>query len=128
MGRRLPAVVVRRALEREAGDRARIGRLFERHDVLLTPLFPRRPMRVGELDGLPAPVVFNRAANFVAYLGAWNHTGQPAAALPVELAPDGVPLGVQVVGREGDEATLLSLAHQLEAAIGWADRRPPEAA
>jgi amidase len=128
MGRLIPGALVRRGLAREPADRARIEAVFDRHDVLVTPLFPRRPFRVGELDGLPAPVVFERAANFVAYLGAWNHTGQPAAAVPVETAPDGFPVGVHLVARTGGEATLLSLAAQLEMAIGWPQRRPPEPA
>ena len=67
-------------------------------------------------------------ANFTPHLALWNHTGQPAAAVPVELAPEGVPVAVQLVGRPGDEATLLSLSAQLEAEIGWPDRRPPLAA
>ena len=58
----------------------------------------------------------------------WNHVGQPAAAVPVEAAPDGIPLAVQLVGRPGDEATLLSLSAQLEADTGWTARRPPLAA
>jgi amidase len=44
----------------------------------------------------------------------------------VETAADGFPVGVQLVGRTGDEATLLSLAAQLEMATGWPQRRPPE--
>jgi amidase len=52
-------------------------------------------------------------------------TGQPAAVVPWDLDPEGVPLSVQLVGRPSDEATLLSLATQIEAARPWAQRRPP---
>jgi amidase len=55
----------------------------------------------------------------------WNITGQPAASVPAGFTPEGVPLAVQLVGRSGDEATLLSLSAQLEAERPWADRRPP---
>ena len=72
--------------------------------------------------------MLNGMANFVAYLPIWNHTGQPAAAVPVETAPDGFPVAVQLVGRGGDEATLLSLSAQLETDTGWLERRPPLAA
>ena len=72
--------------------------------------------------------MLNGMANFVAYLPVWNHTGQPAAALPVEAAPDGFPVAVQLVGRGGDEATLLALSAQLETDTGWLERRPPLAA
>jgi amidase len=46
-------------------------------------------------------------------------------SVPAGFSPDGLPLAVQIVGRPGDEATLLSLAAQIEAERPWADRRPP---
>ena len=92
------------------------------------PVVTRRPPLVGEWDDLPAPVMLNGMVNYTAFLGFWNHTGQPAASVPSEVAADGFPVGVQLVGRPGDEATLLSLAAQLEADSGWAARRPPLAA
>jgi amidase len=46
-------------------------------------------------------------------------------SVPAGFAPSGMPLAVQIVGRPGDEATLLSLAAQLEAERPWADQRPP---
>jgi amidase len=46
-------------------------------------------------------------------------------SVPAGFASDGMPLAVQLIGRPGDEATLLSLAAQLEAERPWADRRPP---
>ena len=55
-------------------------------------------------------------------------SGQPAISLPLFQYADGLPLAVQLVGRPADEATLLSLGAQLEAAPPWADRRPSLAA
>jgi amidase len=55
----------------------------------------------------------------------WNHTGQPAAAVPAGFTDGGLPLSVTLVGRPNDEATLLSLAAQIEAERPWADRKPP---
>lgn len=52
-------------------------------------------------------------------------TGQPAAVVPCGLDGDGLPLSVQLVGRSFDEATLLALSTQIEAARLWAQRRPP---
>jgi amidase len=46
-------------------------------------------------------------------------------AVPFGFAADGMPLSIQVIARPGDEATLLSLAAQLEAERPWADRLPP---
>jgi amidase len=45
--------------------------------------------------------------------------------VPAGFAKDGMPLAVQIIGQPGDEATLLSLAGQLEAERPWADRHPP---
>ena len=59
------------------------------------------------------------------YNGVWNVTGQPAASVPAGFGADGLPRAVQLVGRAGDEATLLSLAAQLEAERPWAEQRPP---
>ena len=55
----------------------------------------------------------------------WNYIGNPAASVPAGFTDDGLPLSVQLVGRPNDEATLLSLAAQLEAERPWAERRPP---
>jgi len=128
LGAKIPSFLVERAHAQEAVDRERIGAVFADHDVLLTPALTRLPPPVGEWLGLPAPLMLNGMAGFAPHLAWWNHTGQPAAAVPVETAPGGLPVAVQLVGRTGDEATLLSLSAQLEAATGWLDRRPPLAA
>jgi len=61
----------------------------------------------------------------VPFQAPFNHTGQPAAVVPAGLTRSGLPLSVQMVGRPNDEATLLSLAAQIEAERPWAQRRPP---
>jgi amidase len=61
----------------------------------------------------------------VPYFEIWNLTGQPAAVVPWGLDGHGLPVSVQLVGRPHDEATLLKLGAQFEAARPWADRRPP---
>jgi amidase len=128
MGARIPARLIERSTARVDADRERLGAVLRDHDVLLTPALAHRPPPIGEWDGLPAPLLLNGMAAFTPYLGVWNHTGQPAAALPVETAPDGFPVAVQLVGRRADEATLYSLSAQLETDTGWLGRRPPFAA
>jgi amidase len=57
-----------------------------------------------------------------------NATGQPGISLPLYWNADKLPIGVQLLGRYGDEATLIQLAGQLEQARPWSERRPPVSA
>jgi amidase len=71
---------------------------------------------------------FTRSGLFTPFTPIFNATGQPGISLPLFEGDDGLPLGVQIVGRPVGEASLLALAAQLEAAHPWAQRRAPEAA
>jgi len=117
--------MLERLRERERQLAARVGRLFDEHDVLLTPVLSRPPVRAGLMEGRGAAVTYLWATGWVPFNVLWNSTGQPAASVPAGFTADGLPLAVQLVGRPHDEATLLSLAAELEAARPWADRRPP---
>ena len=66
----------------------------------------------------------DRAFRFMPFSPIWNITGQPAASLPLHWTPDGLPVGVQVVARFGQEETLLSFAAQIEQARPWSHRLP----
>jgi amidase len=61
----------------------------------------------------------------VPFQAMFNVTGQPAAVVPWGLDGHGIPTSIQLVGRPFDEATLLSLAAQIESARPWSQRRPP---
>ncbi|HUB73271.1 MAG TPA: amidase [Solirubrobacteraceae bacterium] len=126
---RLGALVTPALLERAqraaAELSARLGRLFEQHHALLTPATAAPPPPIGRLQGRGALATLNTVAGWVPYNGVWNLTGQPAASVPAGLGADGLPRAVQIVGRAGDEPTLLALAAQLEAERPWADQRPP---
>jgi amidase len=123
------ALVSKRRRDKLLSDRpaltARILRLWDEVDVLLTPGLARTAIAAEGGFDRPAPVAFDRAARFTPWTPLFNVTGQPGIAIPAGVGEDGLPLSVQLVGRPGDEALLYSLAAQIEAARPWADRRPP---
>jgi amidase len=107
-----------------------IADYFEEIDVLLTPTLGEPPAPLGTFDSPPGEPLNGllRAADYVPFTPPFNVTGQPGISLPLHWNEGGLPIGVQFVGRFGDEETLLSLAGQLEEAAPWADRRPPVSA
>jgi amidase len=100
--------------------------LWHTYDVVVTPALAQRPVRIGEIDACSDDPWddFRRATLFTPYTAIFNTTGQPAISLPLFHGEDGLPTGVQLAGRPAEEATLLSLAAQLEGARPWAGRRP----
>jgi amidase len=97
------------------------------YDALLTPALAERPLPLGTLDtSAPEPMsTFTRSGLFTPFTPVFNASGQPGISLPLYEGDDGLPLGVQIIGRPAGEAALLALAAQLEEAAPWADRRPP---
>jgi amidase len=100
------------------------------YDLVLTPSLALRPRPIGELfgDNDDPAETFRRSGEFTPYTAIANVTGQPAISLPFAHGDDGLPVGIHFFGRPADEATLLALGAQLEAARPWADRRPELAA
>lgn len=104
----------------EPGLRRRIGRVFERCDVVLTPTTAKPPPRIGALEGRGYWATSTTASATCPFAFAWNVVGWPGISVPAGLTSSGLPIGAQLLGRENDEATLLSLAGQFErAAGGW---------
>jgi amidase len=95
------------------------------YDVLLAPVctMTPRPLDWFDADGDGAED-FERQKRYAAFTALFNVTGQPAVSVPLYWTPDGLPVGTMLVGRPADEATLLALSAQLEAARPWADRHP----
>ena len=99
---------------------------WETYDVLVTPTVAITAPRVGEFQDPEAnPAGVFRYIALAAFTSPFNLTGQPAMNVPMGLDADGLPRGVQLVGRAGDEAMLIRLAAQMEAAHPWAGLRPP---
>ncbi len=104
-----------------------IGAFFETYDVLLTPTLAQPPVPLGHLDMTmdDLDTYTDRLWRFAAFTYQFNVTGQPAMSVPLHWSDSNLPIGVQFVGRYGDEATLFQLAGQLERADPWHDRHPP---
>jgi amidase len=103
-----------------------IGGLFTEIDAWLSPTLalPPPPLENFEQDPGEPLASFRYASAFAPYNALFNLTGQPAATLPMYWNEEGLPIGVQLVGRFGDEETLFQLAAQLEAAQNWQERLP----
>jgi amidase len=128
-----------------------LARFHARYDLLLTPTLAHPPIRHGQGDpsaaeqtllnmldrtgllGLLARAglldgtidkIARDSLQYVPFTQAANLTGTPAMSVPLHWTADGLPLGVQFVGRLGDEPRLLQLARQLEQAQPWFDRLP----
>jgi amidase len=103
---------------------ARVERVFDTYDVLLTPVMSETAPPAGVMEGRGAAVTYFWESSWVPFTILWNLTGQPAASVPAGRSSEGLPLAVQLVGRPRDERTLLSLAAQIEAERPWGDERP----
>jgi amidase len=123
MGHAIPRPVLDWALRED--DTERMRPFFERYDVLLTPVSGVPPVRAGQWEGLGAVRTFLGLAQAYPFALEWNLTGQPSVSVPAGRSDDGLPIGMQLVGRHGEEGTLLALAAQLEGELRWTEHRPP---
>ncbi|MEB3336312.1 MAG: amidase [Leptolyngbyaceae bacterium] len=102
----------------------RIVAFFETVDVLVLPVYLHPAIRVGEWANLPPEETLEKIIGWVAPCPPFNASGQPAIALPTGFTPNGLPLGVQLIGRPAAESTLITLAAQIEAVRPWIQHRP----
>ncbi len=148
LGKGLRADELSAALRLLGATSRAIGRFFTQYDLLVTPTIATPPFLIGALQ--PKPIerfalewlgrigsgrlfrlvglldqLVGQAFDAVPFTAIFNSTGQPAMSVPLHWNDEGLPIGTQVVGRFGDEATLFRIAGQLERARPWFDRRPP---
>jgi amidase len=127
-GRALSGPPLRIARAAEPALRRRIGGIFARFDVVLTPTTAKPPPRIGELDGRGYWATSTAVSAACPFAFAWNVTGWPGLSVPAGFTREGLPIGAQLLGRENDEATLLALGAELEAAGDDDWGRPPRKA
>jgi aspartyl-tRNA(Asn)/glutamyl-tRNA(Gln) amidotransferase subunit A len=113
------AVVRRKAVYNAA------WRFFRSYDLLLTPTLAVAPFEHG-LQG-PATIEGREVDAFywLSFTFPFNFTGQPAATVPAGFTQDGLPIGLQIVGRRLDDALVLRASAAFETAAPWRDRWPP---
>jgi aspartyl-tRNA(Asn)/glutamyl-tRNA(Gln) amidotransferase subunit A len=114
-----------RARARAGGYWQEVRTFLERFDLLLTPTVAVTPFAA---DG-PAPRTIDGASvsvlGWMPFTFPFNLTGQPAASVPAGWTDEGMPVGLQIVGRRHADRTVLAAAAAFESACPWAGRRPP---
>ena len=98
-------------------------------DLLLTPSTATLPPPVGSISGSSPDFSIDRwnalSYAFAPFSEVFNVTGQPAASLPLFQAANGMPIGMQLVGKQDQDHVVLRVAADLEAATRWTARHPP---
>ncbi len=122
--RSLTAFDLARAYQARAQIYDTARRFFERYDLLLTPTIAVPPFEVGL--NAPREIAGRKpdGLSWTPFTSPFNLTGQPAATVPCGWTSDGLPIGLQIVGRRFEDALVLRAAAAFEEAAPWADRRP----
>jgi aspartyl-tRNA(Asn)/glutamyl-tRNA(Gln) amidotransferase subunit A len=116
LGRRLTGLQLALAAEQRLAFNDAVHELMNDVDVLLTPTMPSGPFALG-LDGPDG----SAGLSWTSFTYPFNLTGQPAITLPAGFDEDGLPLGIQLVGRRFDDALLLAVARDYELARPWSE-------
>lgn len=111
---------VPRAIMRLRGMRRLSAEFYRSYDVLLTPTLADKTPPIGFLAPTDYQRVIGRLIDWVAFTPLQNVSGDPAISLPMARTADGMPLGMMLAADIGQEALLLELAFELEAARPWA--------
>ena len=125
-GRELSARQLAEAIGALAQYERSIIRQFSGVDAVLTPALAMTPRPVGWYDQEDGERNFAQQVQYTPYTSFVNVSGLPAITLPIGQTAEGLPMGVQLIGRPGGEATLLALGAQLERVNGWQRRHPPQ--
>ena len=128
-GKRLAATDLLKAFDVFNTVNRQAGAFFEQYDLLVVPSCLAPAPKIGALEcdpaGLVDPYTWNeQVSKLGVFMPLFNVTGQPAISLPLHQSASGLPIGVQLAARFGDEARLFSVGGVLEQALPWANRIP----
>jgi amidase len=125
-GRALSGSQVARAERLQSELFHRVRKFMETYEFLVLPVSQVPPFDVSErwvkqIDGTPMETYIDwmKSCYFV------SATGNPAISVPCGFTPEGLPVGVQIVGRHRDDMGVLQLAYAFEQATGFWQRHPP---
>ncbi len=127
-GKALTAMDLLRAISALNTTSRAFAPFFQGHDIWMTPTMAQLPPKLGYLHSDVDEVerFFERLWRFNPFNSVYNATGLPAITLPLHMSHDtGLPVGIMLGTRFGEEGLLLRLSGQLERACPWADRHPP---
>ncbi len=104
---------------------AEVQGFVARFDLFLTPTVAVPPFASGDFG--PQEIAGEKVSRlgWMAFTYPFNLTGQPAASIPVGYTADGLPIGLQIVGRRHSDRAVLAASAAFEAARPWASGRPP---
>ncbi|MFE8070019.1 amidase [Marinobacteraceae bacterium S3BR75-40.1] len=120
--RGLPLSAARRA---EPRLRRRVGRIFQRADIVLAPCTATLPPSVDAIDNTSPLETTRRIISYCPYTWPWNVLGWPSVSVPAGFSTEGLPIGAQLMGPANSEPLLVALAAQLEAEARWHEKTPP---
>jgi amidase len=123
-GKRVGRYMMRFARGTAGWFERRVGRIFEHVDVVLAPTTAVPPPKVGAWAALRQHRLNNAMITACPYAWPWNVLGWPAINIPAGHTADGLPIGVQLLGPDGSDTRLVSLAAQLERVERWGERWP----
>ena len=125
-GRALSARELGQALQALTLFERSVIRQFAHVDAVLTPALALTPRPLGWYDSEDAERNFEQQCQYTPFTSFVNVSGLPAITLPVHVTPDGLPMGVQLIGRPGGEHTLLAIGAQLQRRLRWQERHPAQ--
>jgi amidase len=102
----------------------RLVAFLEQFDVLILPVYLHQPIRIGEWADLSPQETLIKIINWVAPCPPFNASGLPAIAIPTGFDINGLPAGIQIIGKPAAETTIIAIASRLERANPWLSQRP----